>query len=172
MDPPVTVLEGQCEGRPGDGSHVHHAPVDGGGAQLFPDSLATGTPQTFPDGLPTDDLGRLRSRRPITPGPACTAAQPISARLELVQCLPGVPPLVHSSLHLPVLLARPEPSGSASPSRRCRGCFPPFPAPPGSGCRQLHPGCCDSPKVGPFTPPGCTAPHGAPGHPCSWSTAG
>jgi hypothetical protein len=39
-------------------------PVDGMGAQLCPCSLATGTPQAFPDGLPTDINGRLRSRLP------------------------------------------------------------------------------------------------------------
>ena len=37
-----------------------------------------------------------------------------------------------------VLLAEPAPSGSADTSRHCRGCFPPSPAPPGSGCPQLH----------------------------------
>ena len=31
-----------------DGSHVHHIPIDGGGAQLFPCRLAVGTPQSFP----------------------------------------------------------------------------------------------------------------------------
>ena len=30
-----------------EGSHVHHRPVDEGGAQLFPGSLATSTPQAF-----------------------------------------------------------------------------------------------------------------------------
>ena len=32
----------------------------------------------------------------------------------------------------------PGPSGSAGPSRRCQGCFPPSRAPPRSGCPQLH----------------------------------
>ena len=41
-------------------------------------------------------------------------------------------------VHLPVSLAGPEPFGSTSPSRRCRGCFPPSPASPGSGCPQLR----------------------------------
>lgn len=49
----------------------------------------------------------------------------------------------------------------ADPSRRCRGCLPPSPTPPRSGCPQLQPVCCDRPKVGPFTPPGYIAPHGA-----------
>jgi hypothetical protein len=46
-------------------------------------------------------------------------------------------------VHRPVLLAGPRPSGSAGPSRRCRGCLPPSPASPGSGCPQLQPPCCD-----------------------------
>src|SRR6266545_4154031 len=44
---PATGLAGQWEGRPREGSRVHHAPVGGGGAQLFPCSLATSTPQPF-----------------------------------------------------------------------------------------------------------------------------
>ncbi len=52
--------------------------------------------------------------------------------------LRGVQMLV-SHVHLLVLLAGPEPSGSTGPSRRCRGCCPPSPASPGSGCPQLHP---------------------------------
>jgi hypothetical protein len=49
----------------------------------------------------------------------------IPARIHQVgagDSLTGIPPLVHSSLHLPVLLARPEPSGGAGPSCRCQGC--------------------------------------------------
>src|SRR6266511_334261 len=56
---------------------------------------------------------------------ACAAARPRSARLEPVLLLSGVPPLVHSSLHRPALLAEPEPSGSPGPPRRCRGCSHP-----------------------------------------------
>ena len=49
----------------------------------------------------------------------------IPARIHQVgagDSLTGIPPLVHSSLHLPVVLARPEPSGGAGPSCRCQGC--------------------------------------------------
>jgi hypothetical protein len=44
------------------------------------------------------------------------------------------------------------------------GLLPPCLAPPRKGCPQLQPGCCDSPAVGPFTPPGHTTPRGA--RPC------
>jgi hypothetical protein len=36
-----------ADGRNWDGSHVHCVPIDEGSAQLFPDSLATSTPQAF-----------------------------------------------------------------------------------------------------------------------------
>ncbi|HEX6757390.1 MAG TPA: hypothetical protein VF086_03105 [Propionibacteriaceae bacterium] len=38
---------GRTHGRFDDGSHVHHTPLDGMGAQLFPGGLATTTPQHF-----------------------------------------------------------------------------------------------------------------------------
>ena len=64
--------------------------------------------------------------------------QPISARLEPVFDSRSVQPLI-PRVHLPVLLAGPDPSGSTGPSRRCRGCLPPSPVSPGSGCPQFHP---------------------------------
>jgi hypothetical protein len=44
---PAAALAARSDGRRRSGSHVHHVPIDGGSAQLFPDSLATGTPQSF-----------------------------------------------------------------------------------------------------------------------------
>jgi len=44
---PLAALAGRRVGGPDGGSHVHHQPFDGIGAQLFPCSLATTTPQTF-----------------------------------------------------------------------------------------------------------------------------
>jgi hypothetical protein len=91
-----------------------------GGAQLFPCSLATGTPQTFPVAFgPADATPTTKSR--INKVMACAAGRPTSARLEPVHSLEGVRPLVHVVLHLPALLAGPGPSGGAGPSRRCRG---------------------------------------------------
>ena len=40
-------LDADPDGRNRDGSHVHCVPIDEGSAQLFPDSLATSTPQPF-----------------------------------------------------------------------------------------------------------------------------
>ncbi len=47
VDLPAFRLAAGQEGRPEDASHVHRIPVDGGGIELYPDSLAMNTPQTF-----------------------------------------------------------------------------------------------------------------------------
>jgi hypothetical protein len=76
-------------GRHRNGSHVHHASIDGIGAQLFPCSFATSTPQTFLAASPPTALRRLRSpRRQLSPT-ACAAVRPISARFEPVSALRG-----------------------------------------------------------------------------------
>ena len=80
----------------------------------------------------------------------CTAARPASARFEPVYLLRGVTTLV-PRVHLPISLAGPGPSGSADPSRRCRGCFPPSPAFPGSGCPQLQRPAATDRRWSPFT---------------------
>jgi hypothetical protein len=77
-------------------------------------------------GVPRPRCGRVRA-----------AIQPLSTGFELADYrLRGVMPLV-PRVHLPVLLAGPAPSGRPGASRRCRGCLPPSPASPGSGCPQL-----------------------------------
>src|SRR5829696_2995164 len=75
-------------GQPRDGSHVHRRPIDGGGAQLFPCSLATSTPQTFLMASAPATKFRRRSRPPGS-GQACTAPRPTSARLEPMPRLRG-----------------------------------------------------------------------------------
>ena len=103
-------------GRPRDGSHVHHVPLDGVGAQLCPCSLATSTPQAFLVASSSAARNRLRSRRPrYRQRAACTAARPISTRLEPVSTLKGVQPLVHSRYAFPSCL--PDPSRLAVPTR-------------------------------------------------------
>ncbi len=62
---PATDPNGRWEGGSRDGSHVHHEPFDGIGAQLFPCSLATGTPQTFPvASMPTERTSDTKSPIP------------------------------------------------------------------------------------------------------------
>lgn len=74
--------------------------------------------------------------------------QPRSARFELVTSKEASTPVPR--VLLSVSLAGPAPSGSADTSRLCQGRLPPFPAPPGSGCPQLQPPCCDRAAVASF----------------------
>jgi hypothetical protein len=74
------------------------------------------------------------------------AAQPTSARFELVVSLEGLhnagfsrTPFCLASQAQAVWQYQPVPSLS--------GLLPPSPASPGSGCPQLQPACCDSPAV-------------------------
>ncbi len=104
-----------------DASHVHRVPVVGLGAQLCPCGLATSTPQPFlvaspPSTSPGKGVAHPAGRAPH-PGPY----PPDLSRCHLLR---GVTTLV-PHVHLPVSLAGPGPSGSASPSRRCQGCSHP-----------------------------------------------
>jgi hypothetical protein len=91
----------------------------------------------FHRGLPASDLKPAREFPARHEERVRTAIQPISTGLELAGNLRSVTALV-PLVHLPVSLAGPGPSGSAGPSRRCRGCLPSFPAFPGSDCPQLR----------------------------------
>ncbi len=71
--------------------------------------------------------------------------------------LEGVPPLVHSSLHIPVLL--PGPGRLAVPTS-LSGLLPPIPAPPGFGCPQLLTAAAAT-VGGSLIPLGDSAPRGA-----------
>ena len=128
-----------CCGRGGGrrvGSHVHSRFARRGRCPALPLRPRHAYPAALQRGLPAGDIEPAQES-PANIQRACTAAQPRSARFELVGSLRGVTTLV-PHVHLSVSLAGPEPSGSTSPSRRCRGCFPPSPASPGSGCPQLH----------------------------------
>jgi hypothetical protein len=92
---PVTALAERWEGRPGDGSHVHHAPVGRIGAQLFPCSIATPTPQAFGVASYPAYVSRGRSRLALSR----LGAHCYPARIHQVgagSTLEGVQPLVHS----------------------------------------------------------------------------
>jgi hypothetical protein len=77
--------------------------------------------------------------------------------------LPRIHSLRAPSCRTPVSLAGPGPSDGADPSRRCRGCLPPSPAPPGSGCPQLHQTAATARRRSPFI--------SARSHGASWRTA-
>jgi hypothetical protein len=123
-------------GQPQDGSHVHRQPIDGGGAQLFPCSLAMSTPQTFLMASAPATKFRRRSRPPHQGGRALLLGPhpPGWSRCRAK----GGSATGSLPLHLPVSLAGPEPSGDTGPSRRCRGRSRPHPALPGPGCPQLQ----------------------------------
>jgi hypothetical protein len=147
---PITATpEGRRDRRHQDGSHVHHVSIDGIGAQLFPCSIATSTPQTFLAASPPTALRRLRSPRRQPSPTACAALRPTSTRFEPASLLRGfnhwftrVTPSVSLSERWTVWRSR-----SASPSS---GLLPPSPALPRSGCPQLPPGRCDGPTPEPF----------------------
>jgi hypothetical protein len=148
--------------------NVH--PVDGMGAQLFPCSLAMGTPQTFPMASPPARSIRLRSR-PWSR--TCTAAWPRSIRFEPVTCLRGFhhwftsgctsPSRLPGMGHL-MVLTHPVVVGAA----------PTLPCAPRVGLPPASEACCDRPGAGSFIPPGCMARLGAPpnhvtqGHQSTW----
>lgn len=90
-----------------------------------------------------------------------TADQPESTGLELAGDLRGVKALV-PRVHLLLTLAGPKPSGSTGLSRRCRGCLPPSPASPGSGCPQLRYAAATAQRRRSFT--------SARSHSASWRT--
>ena len=168
---PAAVLAARREGRHPDASHVHCVPVGRGGAQLSPGSLATGTPQAFPVAslvAKAVTFGVAAHRRPLVS--TCAADRPRSTRLEPARRLRDVH--AGSSRTPSRLASRTRAVWQCRPVPSLSGLLPPCLAPPRPGCPQLQPGCCDSPAVGPFTPPGHTAPRGA--RPCrraAWRAA-
>ena len=144
-------------GRRQDASHVHHPPIVEGDGQLCPCSIAMSTPQSFL-------MASFRLLIPVSESPttrqACTANRPTSTRLEPAENLRGldhwftlVPPSRLACRTRAVWQYRPVPPLS--------GLLPPSPAPPGSGCPQLHRPAATGQRRAPSTPLGVMAPRGA-----------
>lgn len=94
-DLPAATLAGWRVGQHGDGSHVHHVPVGRIGAQLFPCSIATPTPQAFGVASYPTYVSRDRSRLALNQlGVHCTPAR--IRQVGAGSTLEGVQPLVHS----------------------------------------------------------------------------
>ena len=92
-------------------------------------------------GLPTGEITRSRSsptQKPGARGDPAHIRQVGAGGVRLRSVLARV-----SHVRLLISLAGPRPSAGAGPSRRCRGCCPPSPASPRSGCPQLAPACCE-----------------------------
>jgi hypothetical protein len=71
-------------------------------------------------------------------GRACAAARPRSARFRAGFSLAGVPPLVPAIRTPSRLACRARAVWQCRPVPSLSGLLPPSPAPPGSGCPQLH----------------------------------
>ncbi len=122
----------------GDGSHVHRAtdrrgrrPADAPAAspRLRRSSSPWPPRRSMEVGFGVDRHRDEDDGHALHPGPH----PPGWSRYHVYEALTLVP-----LVRLLVSLAGPAPSGSADASRPCRGCFPPSPASPGSGCPQLH----------------------------------
>jgi hypothetical protein len=134
---------------------VHHIPVDGVGAQLFPGSLATSTPQTFPmASWPAPSTGvRVALPRCWSDVRCCPAPiRQISSRF--LSC-GGSTTGSCNTCTFPSCL--PGPGRLAVPTRLVVvGAAPTLPCASRVGLPPASPGCCDSPEVG------------LPSHPVKW----
>ena len=124
------------------------------GAQLYSGSIATPTPQAFNVASPPavkpgygvdGDHLTVDGRHALHTGPD----PPDSSRHRGN----GASITGSLALHLLTSLDRPAPSGGANASCRCRGCFPPSPAFPGSGLPPATPNRCDDPVEKDLSPP-------------------
>ena len=118
------------------GSRVHCHSIGGLGARLCPSGLAMGTPQAFPMASPGWSRIPPGKFPPRNDG-GTRRARPLSTRFEPVHGDEGRNDT--GSSRTPFRHAR-----RARPIWRCwhvpalSGLLPPSPAPPGSGCPQLH----------------------------------
>jgi hypothetical protein len=142
--------------------------IDEGGARLDPDSIATPTPQFFDVASPPDRQPGFGVDPPIaaldTQRRGSRAAhRPISVRFEPALELRGFRQRF-LTYAFSSLLAGPEPSDSADPSRTLSGLLPPSRAFPRSGCPQLHQPAATDQQRSPLT--------SARFHSASWRTVG
>jgi hypothetical protein len=127
------------------GSHVPCVPIGQDGRPTLPRQPRRAYAADLRRDLLTRRIDGLRSRTPnLRATVHCLPAQ--IRQIRAGAPLTGLYTLV-PRVRLLALLAGPAPSGSTDASRRCRGCLPPSPASPGSGCPQLLPGRCDGPVV-------------------------
>jgi hypothetical protein len=133
------------------GSRVHHHPVDEGGAQLYPDSIATPTPQTS-----TWPPHRRRITGfgvdPHLPAVSRAAIRPISTRLEPATRLRSI---TAGSSRTPSRLAcRTRTVWQYRSAPALSGLLTALPCVSTVELPSASPACCDRPAAGPFIPPG------------------
>ena len=102
---------------------------EGRGAHLYPDSIATPTPQAFTVASPPDLSTGFGVGRPAETDQPRAAHRPISVRFEPALDLRGVRQRF-LSYAFPSLLARPGPSDSPDPSRTLSEAAPALPGVP------------------------------------------
>jgi hypothetical protein len=137
---PHTGRRGRCPAIPRQPRHKYAADL--------PHGLLAGTLNRRPSRPPTLLVGRA-----LLPGPDPADFEPVSL-------LRGFHHWFLQYVHLPVSLAGPGPSGSADPSRRCRGCSHP-PLRLQGWAAPSFTGLLRQPRGGPSIPPGQMAPRGA-----------
>jgi hypothetical protein len=139
---PVANLDGWRGGQLQGGSHVHLRTVDGGGAQLFPGSLAMSTPQAFlMASQPTLFIGIGVAPR------ACAADRPRSTRFEPALDLRGFHRWFLRSYTFPSCL--PGPNCLVVPARPVVvGAAPTLTCASRLGLPPASATCCDRPLVG------------------------
>jgi hypothetical protein len=152
---PATGLASRWGGRSQNGSHVHHQPVDGVGAQLFPGSLATGTPQPFPvASWPATSTGVRVALPYCWSGVRCCPAPIRQISSRFLSC-GGSTTGSCNPYTFPSRL--PGPGRLAVPTRPVVvGAAPTLPYASRVRLPPASPGCCDSPEVG------------LPSHPVKW----
>ncbi len=128
------------------GSHVHHGSLRWDRRPAMPLRSSTSTPQTFPVATRPGDYHPTRSRAVDFTPPGAPRPSPDLSGSSWWAGLRGFRTPV-PRVRLSISLAGPGPSDNAGPSRRCRGCSHPTPAPPGSGCPQASPDRCDGPAT-------------------------
>ena len=102
---------------------------EGRGARLYPDSIATPTPQAFTVASPPDHSAGFGVGRPAETDQPRAAHRPISVRFEPALDLRGVRQRF-LSYAFPSLLAGPGSSDSPNPSRTLSEAAPAFPGVP------------------------------------------
>jgi len=130
--PPAAGAQGKIQ----NGSRVHCGSLNEGGARLCPCGIAAGTPQPFPAASLAARAHHHRSSLPRSRAAGARRIQPRSTRFELAP---------HQGDVTRRFLSYSSPSRSPDPNHLAVLARPGFvraaptlPAPPGSGCPQLH----------------------------------
>src|SRR6266508_4647475 len=120
--PPAWTAGGE-----GDHGRFPRSPSTGrrGRCPAIPRQPRHGYAAALPRGLLAGNLNRRPSRPPTLLVERALLPGPDPPDFEPVSLLRGFHHWFLQYVHLPVLLAGPGPSGSADPSRRCRGCSHP-----------------------------------------------